>query len=318
MIYLFLSKQKIERKAPIQKLCKEKLGEVNNFNFVKIEGTSDNIGDIIFESNSMPFGSENKIVLIDSPFFLNDKNPKFNEQDDFEKLCDVLKHPCDEIDLVFSCDLDNYKKGCNEAVKLIEKGNVEIIDSNVDFKTRIIKRVQNRGGVIDSNAAEELAKRLNGNLEAMVSETNKLMLYTDHIKLIDVIKLVAKPLEENVFSLCNALVRGNNMLAFDVYRDLKVTNVEPVTIISILGNQFRLINNVKFLHKEGKSLQDIANELKINEVRAKITLQNANKISAIQLNNIIKDLAELDMKIKSGETDRFYAFELFLINFKIS
>lgn len=45
--------------------------------------------------------------------------------------------------------------------------------------------------------------------------------------------------------------------------------------------------------------------------------RNAYTISMEDLQNTLDDLQDLDIKIKSGLVDRFYAFELFLIKFKV-
>ena len=107
-----------------------------------------------------------------------------------------------------------------------------------------------------------------------------------------------------------------NMQAFDIYRDLRTANIEPVMLISMLGNQFRFVYDVKVLFDSGLQLQEIAKQFKTSEIRVKIASQNAQKYSCDRLLDILFELADLDYKIKSGQVDRFYSFELFLINFK--
>ena len=142
------------------------------------------------------------------------------------------------------------------------------------------------------------------------------MLYKDHITLVDVTLMVAKPIEDDVFQISNALFRGDNAAAIDIYRDLqKLGSRATDTLLPMLGNQFRFISQVGFLYEKGFSVSEIAQELKANEYRVKISLGNYHKLSRTRIARALDTLYNLDVKIKSGQIDRFYGFELFLINF---
>ena len=66
----------------------------------------------------------------------------------------------------------------------------------------------------------------------------------------------------------------------------------------------------------GRSEEEIAKELNIKPGRAYILRKNTSLISEKAIHRTLNELFELDLQIKSGLVDRFYAFELFLINFK--
>ena len=107
------------------------------------------------------------------------------------------------------------------------------------------------------------------------------------------------------------------MDALALFKDLRVSNVEPVTLISQLANQFRLINEVRFLLRVRRLSQDeVAKELKIKPGRVYVLSKSLSLISEKAILRALDDLYELDYNIKSGQVDRFYAFELFLLEFK--
>ena len=81
-------------------------------------------------------------------------------------------------------------------------------------------------------------------------------------------------------------------------------------------NQFRLLNRVSYLARHGYQPEDIAKELNINPIRAKILRKNSFVVSGKRVLQTLEDLYQLDKQIKSGLVDRYYSFELFLINFK--
>ena len=61
---------------------------------------------------------------------------------------------------------------------------------------------------------------------------------------------------------------------------------------------------------------DIADELKIKSGRVFILSKLAYSISENTLHKTLDELYQLDYDIKSGQVDRNYAFELFLLKFK--
>ena len=86
----------------------------------------------------------------------------------------------------------------------------------------------------------------------------------------------------------------------------------------MLANQFRLFNQVTYLARNNRSNDEIAKELKMNPKRVEIFKRKMFYLSNKRVNEVLEQLFQLDYKIKSGLVDRFYAFELFLINLVLS
>ena len=101
---------------------------------------------------------------------------------------------------------------------------------------------------------------------------------------------------------------------FTVYYDLKVNNNEPLTLISLIASQVRFLYQVMVLKDKGYSESNIANELSCHPYRAKLALEKVYKLNKMDLTDLLEELSSLDIKIKSGEIDRFVGFELFLLN----
>jgi len=127
--------------------------------------------------------------------------------------------------------------------------------------------------------------------------------------------MVVKPLEENVFLIYNNLISKKEDFAIKVYRDLVEQNIEPVRIISTLGNQFRLLHEVKYLVSQRMNNKDIADTLKIKETRAAVIARQVYSIDEKKIRRTLDELFNLDYQIKSGQVDRYYALEMFLIKF---
>lgn len=324
MIYLINGKQNIRLKSQMKSIVKNSLKEMDAMNFVKFDASLTLIQEIVSEANYMPLGYDSKAVIVDSPYFLLKERTKskIESDQDYDALKNYLANPNPDCDLIFlanTSDSDLDKK--SEIYQLIEKNGqiINVQEPKQEQWTDVVKHyfIKNWPDTkIDSDAANELARRTEGDYASLFNNGSKLALYTDHITFSDVTMMVTRPLEENSFLLFNYLVDDKNMDAVALFRDLKDSNVEPVTLIGMIANQFRLLNRVSYLARHGYQPEDIAKELNINPIRAKILRKNSFVISAKRIMQTLEDLYQLDWQIKSGLVDRYYSFELFLINFK--
>ncbi len=325
MIHLVYSNQSSEIKKVVKAIAKQFLPEIDDMNFVKYDGNNVLVQEIVDEANYVPLGYDKKVVCVDNCYFLMKPKPrnKIEADQDYKALIQYIKNPNPDCDLVLTVPTAEVDKN-SELFKLIE-ANAKVTfmgDPTIKEWNEYVRKVvndsitKNPGSKMDSDAVMELVDRTAGDIPLLKNSIQKLFLYTKHIRYEDVLLLVTRPLEDNTFQLFNYLLDGENEKAIGLFRDLQVSNVEPVTLISMLGNQFRLLNQVVFLSKQSMTNDDIANELKIKPIRVQILKKKTFNMSEKAIHRTLDDLFNLDLQIKSGLVDRFYAFELFLINFK--
>ena len=324
MIYLISGKQNIRLKSQMKNLVKKAIGEIDALNYAKYEATNTLVQEIVDDANYLPLGYEHKVVVVDSCYFLLKEKTKIkiDADQDFDTLLNFVNHPYDDCDLIFLVNTSESEINKKSPIyQAIEKNGkiIELSEPKQEQWVEVVKHYFKEKWpdvTIDYDAINELARRTDGDYASLFNNGSKLALYTDHISYQDVTLLVTRPLEENAFQLFNYLIDHKNIEAVSLYRDLKSANVEPVTLILMIANQFRLLNRVAYLSKAGLSHEAIAQELAINPVRAKILKRNSNLISRKVILQTLEDLYQLDLQIKSGLVDRYYSFELFLINFK--
>ena len=298
----------------LNKILKERLGEIDDFNVTKIDFEESSLDEIEYESSSLPLGYEKKAVVVDNAHFLT----KDIEQKDESKVLEILKKSQDDIDLIFIHRDSNVDKKGKIFNYIKENGQVlEFLNIEKDeWPIYIKKYFKNKNVEITSEAVNELANRVDGDLTRFINEAEKLCLYKNSITLTDVALMVSKPLEDDAFQMSNALFRGENGVAISIYRDLKLLGQRFVdALIPMLASQFRFISEVCFLDSKGLEKEEIASELSVSPVRVKIALKNSKNISRKQIANVLDKLYNLDLQIKSGQIDRSYGLELFLINF---
>ncbi len=325
MIYLIYSNQSSELKKVIKQIAKQALPERDEMNFVRYDGNNTLVQEIVDDANYVPLGYDKKVVAVDNCYFLIKPKPrnKIESDQDYKALFSYLRNPNPDCELILTVPTAEIDKG-GELFKLIEEvGKItEIKDPDTKEWNKYVKATvedyikKNPGNRIDQDALIELTDRTQGDIPLLRNSVIKLFLYTNHVRYEDVLLMVTRPLEDNTFQLFNYLLNGENEKAVGLFRDLQVNNVEPVTIIGMLSNQFRLLNEVVFLSKKGMSNDDIASELNIKPIRVQILKRQTYTMKEKAIYRTLDDLFNLDLQIKSGLVDRFYAFELFLINFK--
>ena len=325
MIHLVYSNQSSEIKKVIKAIAKQSLPERDEMNFVRYDGNNTLVQEFIDDANYVPLGYDKKVVAVDNCYFLMKPRPrnKIESDQDYKALINYLKNPNPDCDLILT--VPNTSIDTNgEIFKIIKDyGKItELKDPDAKEWNKYVKVTveeylkKNPGGRIDSDALLELTDRTAGDIPLLRNSVIKLFLYTNHVTYEDVILMVTRPLEDNTFQIFNYLLDNKNEQAVGLFRDLRVNNVEPVTLIGMLANQFRLLNEVVYLSKKGYSNEEIGAELNIKPIRAQILKRQTYSMNEKAIHRTLDDLFNLDLQIKSGLVDRFYAFELFLINFK--
>lgn len=298
----------------LKKILSERLGSPDEFNVVKFDLDECDINEVIDEASMLPLGYDKKAVVIHNCSFLTSQGDKEQK----EKMLELLQNSSDDIDIIMIYKGDKVDEKSPIFTYVKDNGTINYFLNlkKEDWPVYIKKYFKAKNIEIDNDAINELALRVDGDLNRFLNEADKLCLYKDKISLMDVTLLVSRPLEDDVFQISNALLRGDNASAISIFRDLKLLGSRSTdTLIPMLGTQFRFISQVMFLSHKGLDKSEIASELNTSEGRVGITLRNTRYFSRRQIAHALDDLYYLDYQIKSGQIDRFYGFELFLINF---
>ena len=324
MIYLIYGNQGPTIKSQIRKISEAFLnGErPDELNFIKLDGHNFLVQDAVDECKYVALGYDKKVVSLENCYFLLKPKPrnKIEADQDYDVLLKYINNESQDPDACFilavaSSSIDEKNqifKALKEKAKI-----VQIVDPDEKGWNEYVKAyLQRHNIVIDKDAVQELADRTNGDVGLFQNSVQILTLYTDHIRYKDVTLMVAKPLEDNAFLIFNLLLDNKNAEAVELFRDLKVKNIEPVTLIGQLANQFRLLNQVMYLCKKRLSKEEIASELNIKPGRVYILSRSISIISESTIRKTLDELYQLDLDIKSGLVDRHYAFEMFLLKFK--
>jgi len=316
MIYLVFGEQELMINKLVDKLAKETLEEIDDFNLVTFDAHKYPMYEIVNDASTLPFMTDKKVVVIKNAYFLTTENPKLEFEQSFEELEEYLNNENEGVSLIFSVVSAKLDERKSLVKKIKEKAKVYALD-NVNKKDlpRVVRQMFDKKGIsITSDALNEFISRCGEDMYLINNEIEKLSCYKDELDLKDIILMTPKKLEDNVFEMIDAIFNKKEDKVFKIYYDLKTNNSEPITLISLVASQVRFLYQVMILKDKGYSESNIANELSCHPYRVKIALEKVYSLNKIDLTSLLEELSDLDIKIKSGEIDRFVGFELFLLN----
>lgn len=271
------------------------------------------LGVILDDAATIPFFSDKKIIIVEHANFLSASD---DTNIDTTQLAAYLASPSESSILIFKGDfakLDARKK----IVKVMQKTCKVLSFPKLDDAGKanyVRQELKERNISIQKDAMEELQQRLPLDISGIKNEITKLELYDKDICLDDVMHLISRPLEEDVFILVNAVVKKDLKTAFHTWNDLCVLNKDAIYLIALLASQFRFLYQVKTLSMQGCTKEEITAELKAHPYRVKLTIDSCRSLELSYILDILNRLATLDQNLKSGRLDKKMGFEIFLID----
>ncbi|WP_353855178.1 DNA polymerase III subunit delta [Bacillus sp. Bos-x628] len=292
--------------------------ETKDFNYSVFDMEEVSLEQAVTDAETFPFMGERRLVVIKNPYFLTAEKKKEKIEHPLSVLESYLEEPAPYTILVLLAPyekLDERKK----ITKLLKKKAVIVEAKELNPKETTdftITLAKTEGKMITSEAAEQLVILCGGRLSSIFQEVRKLSTYIgerEEIELSDVNQLVARSLEQNIFELINQIVNRHRSQAMQMFYDLLKQNEEPIKILALISNQFRLILQTKYFAQQGYGQKQIASNLKVHPFRVKLALDQARLFSEEELKQIVIELSTIDYEMKTGKKDKQLLLELFLL-----
>lgn len=304
MIYLIFGTDLYLRDKEIKKI-------VGSNDVFKFDLDENSLKDIINDADTNSLFSTNKFMIVNNSYIFSAKKNSIDH--DTNLLLEYFSNLNPDTTIIFLVDTEKLDERKKITKKIKEIGKVIEINPKRDIKP-IVRNMFDHIKVPEE-VLDLLISRVGNNLYMIENEVAKLKLIADSVITVkDVINVTSKNSEPDIFLFIESIVNKNIKKSYQIYNDLMVSNEEPIKIIVMLANQFRLIYQAKLLVKRGYDLNYIASALDIHPYRVKLALESGRNYDEVILLNYIKELADIDYKIKIGEIDKTLAFELFILN----
>ncbi len=310
MIYVFYGLESYLIQKEVLKIWNQ--FELSGFGINQYDMETGNMKEVLEDAMTPSMFSLKKGILCENASFLTGSSKLEEDSTLFEEYLD---HPNPDTILIFTIDsekLDERKK----IVKKLHK--VGIVKSFLKNETSEISLIKNffDGYHISSSDLTLFQNRVGNDLRLLETEAEKLKNYatdTKEIKREDILSLTSKNVDVDIFKLIENIIEKRKEETFEIYSEMLKRNEEPIKILVMLANQFRIMYQAKVLLRKGYTEKDIASTLNIHPYRVKLALQKSRPYKEELLLSYLDQLADLDVQIKEGNIEKELGLELFLL-----
>lgn len=294
-------------------LFQEKLKDIisstkfENASITNYDLEEEDLYNALLDLDTYSFLTEQKVIIIKNINLLEDNQ-------DTKHLLKYLYNPNNDNLLILTTTKFNATKKINKELK--KKTNY------IKLETDLNKEIKNilQGYEVEAGVITKLIEYSNNNIDIIKSECDKLKQYKFDTKKItkeDVETIVIKHIGEStqiVFDLIKDIAIKDKKRAIIKYEKLKKYNVDDIALIGLLESQLRLMIQIIMFSEKKYSNKDIATTLNIHPYRIEKTKELLRYSNKKDVCNMIKNLSNIDYKIKSGQIDNKDAIFMYIIN----
>jgi DNA polymerase-3 subunit delta len=294
-------------------LFQEKLKDIisstkfENASITNYDLEEEDLYNALLDLDTYSFLTEQKVIIIKNINLLEDNQ-------DTKHLLKYLDNPNNDNLLILTTTKFNATKKINKELK--KKTNY------IKLETDLNKEIKNilQGYEVESGVITKLIEYSNNNIDIIKSECDKLKQYKFDTKKIikeDVETIVIKHIGEStqiVFDLIKDIAIKDKKRAIIKYEKLKKYNVDDIALIGLLESQLRLMIQIIMFSEKNYTNKDIAATLNIHPYRIEKTKELLRYSNKKDVCNMIKNLSNIDYKIKSGQIDNKDAIFMYIIN----
>lgn len=310
MIYLLYGMEDFLIKREIKKIIKK--NQLNDCDINTYNLEESDLKNILDDASTYSLFSDKRMIIVENSYIFTGSSKKTQDTKCLEKYLKDKNHSNILIFTVNHEKLDSRKK----IVTLIRDNWIVLEFNEVTNLNNIIIELFGEYK-IDYATIRLLIDRVGNNLNLLNQEINKIKTYKGNdynITNEDILNLTIKTIDVDIFHLIDNIILNHKEKALESYYEMIKLGEEPIKIIVMLANQFRLIYQVKNLKKQGLSVFDMMSILGQKKYPIEKALDKSRLLTNEQLIKNIEDLAKLDIQIKTGNIDKNIGLELFILN----
>ncbi len=291
-----------------------------DLNYIRLDGITTTFDEIMNACETMPFMGDKKMVVVYRASFLKEKcdsEGTKNYNDLLKYLKDLPPYTVLILYYLFNDKRDTPKKSYK--VKALDKvSNVVYFDKLK--KDRYYKKVEEvfkeKGKEIGKVELRYFAEKVQNNFDIIRREADKIISYTQGrtINKNDIDKLITNSSEDDIFDLIDFISQKKIEKTLYLLYDLLSKSDQHMLIISNIENNFKRLYEIKILLKSGMRVNDISAKLKLPGFVCEKIINQSNKFSVKQLQEIMEICLDCENKIKTSGVDKNMEMELMIFN----
>ena len=308
-VYLLLGEENYLKKQYKDRLTKALISDGDTMNYAYYEGKGIDVKEIIDLSETMPFFSERRLIVIENSGFFKNATAE---------LAEYMKEIPETTYFIFvETELDKRGK-MFKAVK--DKGRIVEL-ARQDEKTLvrwIYGNVKKEGKQIAESTIYYLLSKCGTDMENLQKEMEKLFCYTlnnDVINMEDIDAICTTQITNEIFDMVNAVAEKKQKRALDRYYDLLALKEPAMRILYLLSRQFRLLMEVKEMAGEGYDKKTIASKAGLHPYAVGKYIEQSRSFSQEELRKILEECVDIEERVKTGRLGDVLAVELFIVKY---
>lgn len=286
-------------------------GNNKSFNYIVIDGENIQVDSLIDACETVPFIGEKRIVIVKEAGLFSAKKNVIPKEDE-ERLINYFSNMPNTTLLFFveGSNIDKRKKIVNEVKK---HGDIIQFDklSSKELGKWIKRKFEEKGKNISLKLINRIIeiinyenKDSNKTLYDIENEIIKISSFIGHEKnssIEDIEKILAEPLDTNIFSLVDAVAEKNGDLAFKILNQILINGEPEARILHMIVRQFKLIYTTKLMLEKGYTPMAIAPKLSLPQYITKKYVKQSNAFTSKEILKIKNNTLKIDRDIKTGK-----------------
>lgn len=279
----------------------------DSMNFAYFEGKGIDIDAVINFSDTLPFFSEFRCILIEDSQWFKSGNERF--------LSYLLSKPESTKFIFVEKDLDKRSKLYK---KVKEIGYIAELNhpSIQDLRSWAGSIINKTGKKITVANMDLFLSRVGNDMERIKTELDKLLSYAcdkDIIEEEDITAISSVSLTNRIFELVKMITNNRIPEALDIYEDLVALREPSIKIMILITRQFNQLLQVKEMMSGGLKEKEIASDMNLNPYVVKNLIKQARNFDNAMLLSYVKNAIELEECIKQGNINDRMALELLML-----
>ena len=309
-VLLFEGEEEHMKQAALEALSRKLLPDgLEDLNRTVLEAPETD--QIIAAAETLPFMADRRLIVVRDHPALSGRA----EADD--RLVEYLPAVPPSAVLLFYCvQKPDGRKKLYTAVKKLN-GIVGFSALRDQELTRfVVSAFRDLGKECDDRTADFLVFTCGSGTALLLAEISKIASYSGDAPSIlpDHIRAVATPSAEcTVFQMVDAVVSVQGARAFLLMRNQLLAGADRMYMLSMLLRQFRLLQHVKIMQYEKRSVQEIRSALGVPSFAADQYIRQASGWSNGQIKSAVSICFDTEYAVKSGSLNQDGALEAIML-----
>ena len=266
---------------------------------IKINYNNVELSDIIYELSTASLFDESKKIVVENA------DDIFSKGFEYEELDEYFENPSDLSSVIF---VITKADKTNKYYKIINS-KYKIFDSTIKKKYNNILEVKNyvkeKKSHITDNALSYIKDACLNDYDLMIREIDKLLILgKDNISDELVYGLVSLTPDGNNRRFIDDLMDQNAKDALLCVENMKTLNIDISKMIALIAWNVRVIYLIKKYRKDKEMLDKVLKQYNVADYAYNSFVRRGNTRSEEELENLIIELANIDINLKTFKLDR--------------